>query len=138
MNYYMVFGSTKRPLMQGGSYLDWGQHPIGVYGGDTADDACKAAASDSGVFGTFFAIDGFVWGLEMLSSEATQLGRTASAADRLNRHLDRLAELEVQKAQLEAGRKTKNRPADYDKVTDPAYVKALEDDVLGDDDADTE
>jgi hypothetical protein len=94
MNYYMVFGSTKRPLSFGGSYLDWHDNAIGVYGADNAEDACKAAAADHGTFGTFFAIVGTVWGLEMLESPAKQLGRKGSPTERLNDHLEALSTIE--------------------------------------------
>jgi hypothetical protein len=94
--YYMVFGSTKRPLMGGGSYLDWHDNAIGVYSASEPEEACKAAAQDHGSFGTFFAIEGTVWGLEMLDSTARQLGRKGSPTERLNEHLDALSSVEAE------------------------------------------
>lgn len=108
MAYYLVFGSVKRPLSNGGSYLDWNQPPIGVYEGESADDACKVAASDHGAMGTYFAVSGFPWGLEMMTASASRFGSQGSPVERLERKLaeaeargDRLRQLEEHTRQLE-------------------------------------
>ena len=100
--HYMVFGSIKRPLVGGGSYLDWAlvHNPLGVYQGDTPDDACRAAAADTNNMGTFFAIEGTPWGIEMMAGGSTQFGRKESALERLER---RLAYTDEVIAKLERG-----------------------------------
>lgn len=91
MSFYLVFGSTKRPKgFMGGTYLDWGNPPIGVYEAATPEDACRQAAADSGTFGTYFAIDGFPWGIELMHSGARQLGRREPLEERLHAALDKL------------------------------------------------
>lgn len=91
MKYYLVFGSVKRPRgFMGGTFLDWGQPPIGVYSGETAKEACHAAAKDSGQMATYFAIEGYPWGIDLMDSSATQLGRSETADERMGRILDRM------------------------------------------------
>lgn len=74
----------------GGSFLDWSAPPIGVYAGDTADDACKSAAKDHGEMGTFFAVEGYPWGLELMDAPAKQLGKTGSPVDSMAEVLARM------------------------------------------------
>lgn len=85
--FYIVFGSTKRPLMGGGSYVDWQEKPLGVYGADNPDDACKAAAAETNHMGTFVAVACHVWGVEMMETGATRLGSTPSAIERMEARL---------------------------------------------------
>lgn len=105
MAFYIVFGSQKRPTdFMGGKALDWGQPPIGVYSADSAEKACQAAAKDHGQMATYFAVEGTPWGIDMMEAPATQLGRTDSPMDRMAKHLDRIEELDRQRAQLEAAK----------------------------------
>lgn len=105
MNWYLVFGSTKRPAnFVGGRKLDWGQPPIGVYQAETPEIACQAAAQDHGSVATMFAVEGTPWGLDMMDrAPAAQLGNTGNILDRMKSHLDRIDEIEAQRQQLEAG-----------------------------------
>lgn len=90
VHYYMVFGSRKSPIWPGGSKLVWSE-PLGVYAAHDPTEACKAAAHDSEAMGTFFAIEGFPWGLELMNVNAKQLGQRDSVDDRMHDILDRLA-----------------------------------------------
>lgn len=90
-NFYIVFGSIKRPSdFFGGKALDWSQPPIGVYQADAPEQACQAAARDHGQMATYFAVGGTPWGVDMMEAPAQQLGRTENSQDRLNRILDRM------------------------------------------------
>lgn len=100
MPHYLVFGSTKRPVFGGGSFLDWSNPPIGVYAADDPDEACKAAAQDAGVMGTFIAVPGNVWGVELHEPVARKLGQKATAEERLANLLERQVELREQEAAL--------------------------------------
>lgn len=104
MKHYMVFGSVKRPLGGGGSYLDWTSYnnPIGVYEAENPDEACMAAASDIGGMGTFLAVEGNIWGVELLNTKANRLGSTRSANDRLAEAMENLEKSNRQIAQLRA------------------------------------
>lgn len=102
MDYYLVFGSIRRPLIRGGHFLDCSNPPVGVYQAKDAVAACQAAARDNGSMATYFAIPGVPWGVELLPSGATQLGRGQSAEERLASHLDRMEELNQRQKELEA------------------------------------
>lgn len=103
MAYYIVFGSVKRPAdFVGGKRLDWGQPPVGVYEADSPSDACQAAASDQGMMSTYFAVEGYAWGVDLHTAPARQLGRVANPSERLADQLDRIERLEQQKQELEA------------------------------------
>ena len=81
MPHYMIFNSGRR---QDG--LRWDNTPVGVFQADDAETACKAAAADCGQLGTFFAVEGYPWGVEMLAVEGVhKLGETEleSARNRL-------------------------------------------------------
>lgn len=123
MTFFMVWGSDKRPAgFMGGTFLDWSQPPLGVYAGDTPEDACKAAASDRGSLSTFFAVEGFVWGLALMRADAKQLGKEGSPIETLN---DRLAAAERRDAQIDRL---------LEKASRDQHTSDLEHEVLGDDD----
>lgn len=104
----MVFGSKKRPKgFMGGSYLDW-EGIVGVYVAENPEQACQQAAADSATFGTFFAIEGYAWGLEFVQTPARQLGRREPLEDRLHAALDR-AEKTQQQIESLTGRPQLNR-----------------------------
>lgn len=91
---FMVWGSVKRPTgFQGGYYLDWSGPPLGVFVAADEDGACKAAAKKNQQFGTFFAVEGMPWGLDLLETEALELGEEGSAMDKLNSHLARMEQI---------------------------------------------
>src|SRR5690242_5190079 len=93
MNYYLVFGSIRRPTdFMGGKALDWGQPPIGVYQADSPENACMAAAKDHGQMATYFAVEGIPWGVDMVEAPARQLGKSVSGNDRLAALLERMEE----------------------------------------------
>lgn len=95
MAYYLVFGSVKRPLMGGGKYLDWSSDgPLGVYEAESPDDACKLAAADAANMGTFFAVEGFPWGLELMTPPGSRFGNSDSPMERLTQSLNRLDKID--------------------------------------------
>lgn len=100
--HFLVYGSVRRPVFGGGHYLDWNEKPIGVFTGNQPEDACKAAAASVGTMGTFFAVEGTPWGIELMNTGAGELGRSLSANERISQHLDRMEELERQRQALEA------------------------------------
>lgn len=102
--FYLVFGSTQEINQQGDQYLFWGaNNPVGVFRGDSPDDACKAAAKRTRRMGTYAAIECNVWGLDLLDSGAVELGSEASEREA------KLAEKEAMVDALDA------RLAKYDK-----------------------
>jgi hypothetical protein len=81
--HYMVFAAGRRYLPGHAAQapamppigLVWDSSPIGVFSADSAERACQAAARKHGAAGTFFAIEGYPWGLEMVEVEGvTELG----------------------------------------------------------------
>lgn len=104
LNWYMVFGAARgqQPgtYVQGHDYprvLNWGSGPIGVFHAPDAESACQAAARKSGVVGTFFAVEGFPWGVELTDvSDVTELGEHQMLSEReiRLRELERQAGLE--------------------------------------------
>lgn len=101
MNYYMVFGSEKvQNYINGETKLHWSERPIGVYSGETAEEACKAAARDANGFGTFFAVEGFPWGVELLTQTARRLGSTPSVQELLMERFNRLDATDQKIAEL--------------------------------------
>lgn len=102
--YYMVFGSKRRPVWGGESYLDW-DGIVGVYSAENPEDACKAAARDNESFGTYFAVPGYPWGVEMEKPNATTLGKRVSAAEEANDRILSLLERmeENSRPQLDKG-----------------------------------
>lgn len=81
----MIF-SSHRAL----NHLVWDDTPVGVFPAESPDRACQAAAAASGRMGTFFAVEGRPWGVEMESTLAQPLGSKASAEERLHAILDKL------------------------------------------------
>lgn len=103
MKFYLVFGSKKRPAdLIGGKKLDWGQPPVGIYYADDPDDACLAAAKEVGEMGTYFAVEGSPWGLDMVENPATVLlGHDDGPSARMARVLDRMEETDRKIRELE-------------------------------------
>lgn len=54
--------------------LIWAHGPVGVFRADDAEEACKAASRKIGSMGTFFAVEGFPWGVSMVVADAEELG----------------------------------------------------------------
>lgn len=106
--WYMVWGSQKRPKgFMGATYLDWSQPPLGVYAGDDPDEACKAAMVDHGTLNTFFAVEGFVWGIALMDQDkVNKLGATGTPMDKVALMLERAEErdAEITRLLLEKGR----------------------------------
>lgn len=74
MKFFMVFGSRLEMTAGQVHYgrpedrpraLTWDNGPLGVFQAETAELACQAAAKKNGTAGTYFAIEGYPWGLEM-------------------------------------------------------------------------
>jgi len=88
MNYYLVMGMTKiqhepayigrggdgrtPQFVQAPPALSW--TPIGVFKARKAEDACKAAAKKMQQFGSFLAIEGYPWGIDLMDIEASEFG----------------------------------------------------------------
>jgi hypothetical protein len=106
MNYYLVFGMTKtqdEPTYVGRSGAGGAPHfiqappalvwnPLGVFTAATAEDACKAAAKKAQRFGSFFAVEGYPWGIDLMDTDATEFG--AEPLTNLQRAENRSRELE--------------------------------------------
>ena len=60
MNTYLVFFGRR-----GTRSIVWEAHenPLGVYEGNTPEEAMQAAAAHVGVMGAFFAVSGAFWGV---------------------------------------------------------------------------
>lgn len=108
MNYYLVMAMTKTAPASGvivgysntGSPVYGPGQPqiswqvVGVFEAATAEAACKAAAKKRQVFGSFFAVEGFPWGIDLIEIEATEFGRDQE-------ELTRLRQLEVRSREME-------------------------------------
>jgi hypothetical protein len=106
MPYYMVWGAQKRPQgFMGGKFLDWSKPPVGIFEAENADKACLAAAHAADDMGTFFAVEGNVWGMALVTPEATELGRTNSdvGSASINNRLSRIEQLSERLAKLQLG-----------------------------------
>ena len=101
MSYYIVFGAEHqlqpgRPILTNTGYADgpgptmlvWYNAAIGLFKADNAEDACKAAAKKVGKVGTFFACEGYPWGVELMDIEGvSELGGPPSAEDARDRKI---------------------------------------------------
>lgn len=85
--YFLVFGqevSEGARVFPGAPYPGGGTqitpdelvvHPVGIFRADRAEDACQAAAKRSRRMGTFFAVEGTPWGVDLIEVEnVEQLG----------------------------------------------------------------
>lgn len=82
--WFMVFSAGRRqqpgtayagPSHMAPVTLVWDSAPLGVFRAPSADLACQAAARKGGHAGTFFALEGLPWGLEMTPVDGvTELG----------------------------------------------------------------
>lgn len=98
MKYYIVFGARKWENVLGKKGVTWEGEAVGVFTADNPDDACLAAAKKTGQLGTFIAIEGHPWGLDMVQDpEVSELGKepdTMSRLEAMGRRLEnRLAEV---------------------------------------------
>jgi hypothetical protein len=86
--HYMVFVGRR-----GVSQIVWRaeENPLGIYEGNTPEEACQAASAHSGVMGAFYAIEGTFWGV-MPGREPQPFGTAVSAADRQANQIERLIE----------------------------------------------
>lgn len=71
--------------------------PVGVFEADKAEHACQAAAKKVGWMGSYFAIDGYPWGVELFEAQATEFG-----ADTELSKMDKLA-IRTRELEREAG-----------------------------------
>lgn len=65
---------------------------VGIFRADHAEDACKAGARKLGSVGTYFAVEGTPWGVDMIEVEGvTELGEpeTGDEQERRLRALER-------------------------------------------------
>jgi hypothetical protein len=107
--YYLVMAMTKTPPPQSGVLAGYDQqgNPIysqaqpqvswevaGVFEAETAEQACKAAAKKSQRFGSFFAVEGFPWGIDLIETDATEFGVE-------QQEISRLRQLEVRSREME-------------------------------------
>lgn len=90
--YYMIFNAIRQ-----GNRLSW-PNIVGVFKATTPEFACRAAAKRQGTVGTYFAVEGFPWGIEMEEVEGTEeLGSERSLTDVMRERQE--LELELLKRQ---------------------------------------
>lgn len=103
MNYYLVFGGEKVPetayTPQTGQYLPTGKTlirwvAIGVFKADTAESACQTAAKKKGQMGSYFAVEGYPWGLDLMDGGGSEFGVEEEPLSRLEQMEQRSRELE--------------------------------------------
>lgn len=104
MPFYIVFAAGRRPIpgavVMGNAAvptgLVWDNQPVGVFRADDAELACRAAARKQGTVGTFFAVDGFAWGVELTDVEgAEELGINTPVDPLANRIRDLERQLDI-------------------------------------------
>lgn len=62
--------------------------PISIFRADRAEDACQAAAKKVGSMGTYFAIEGTPWGVDLIDTEGTtELGAEPPEDDEKERRI---------------------------------------------------
>lgn len=91
LKYYIVFPARhwRNPLGQEG--ISW-DDAVGVFRASNPADACLAAAKKAGQMSTMFAIEGFPYGLDMESTDVTELGGAVDPISRLERMGNSIAE----------------------------------------------
>jgi hypothetical protein len=84
MPHYMIWGAEKRPHgFMGGSFLDWTKPPLGVWEGETAEEACRHCMVENGMMTTFFAVEGLAWGIALMDQDVPKaLGRQGTPMER--------------------------------------------------------
>ena len=83
----MIFNRGKRE-----DGLRWDNTPVGVFKAPDPESACKKAAHKAGSLGTYFAVEGYPWGVQMLEvDDVEELG-----GSELEQAKARLRELERQ------------------------------------------
>jgi hypothetical protein len=75
--HYMVFSGYRQNEDDG---ITWSAAPVGVFRAGDPEAACKAAARKHGRMGSYFALEGFAWGVDMLEVEdVEELGQSPRA-----------------------------------------------------------
>lgn len=73
-------------------HLDW--RIVGVFEAVSAEAACQAAAKKGGQVGSFFAVEGFPWGVELMDADAIEFGTGEQPLSRLKQLENRSREME--------------------------------------------
>jgi hypothetical protein len=93
MFHYIVFAGQKSTGFNR-TYMNWQEKPVGVFRAESAESACRLAAKKNGRMGTYFAVEGFPWGVEMFDADdASELG--------VENPLSKLEQLENRSRELE-------------------------------------
>lgn len=83
MSWYIVFPARKWESPFGKQGMTW-ENPIGVFQADSIEEAFLAAAKKANGLGTFFAVEGTPWGLDMEPDpNVKELGKPLDPMDRL-------------------------------------------------------
>jgi len=92
--FFMVFAGTKQSSSSDDSdkYIAW-SGPIAVFEADSAEEACQSCAKKVGWMGSYFAIEGFPWGVELFEAPAREFGADTK--------LTRREEMELRTRELE-------------------------------------
>lgn len=108
MKYYAVWSGVKDEDPRGRERISWGL--AGIFKAENAESACQAAARKSQRMGTFFAIEGYPWGIDLMEQTASEFGieDRVSEAERQGRELEqkiaqlsRLQQLEIRSREME-------------------------------------
>lgn len=84
MSMYLVFFGRR-----GVRSIVWeaSENPLGVFTGDTPEEAMHKAAAVAGVMGAFFAVEGTFWGVTP-DSTPTAFGTAETTDQRINRLIE--------------------------------------------------
>lgn len=100
--YWLVFNRQSRPQAEQVSRDIYGREtgrtqigpdyvqivPVAIFRCDTAEQACQAAAKKSAMMGTYFAIEGTPWGVDMIEVEGVEeLGVAPPGEDEKDRRI---------------------------------------------------
>lgn len=77
-----------------GTAYDINWQVAGVFAADKAEDACKAAAKKGQRFGSFLAVEGFPWGIDLFEVDAEEFGVDSEPMTRLKQLENRSREME--------------------------------------------
>lgn len=89
MGRYMVFFGRR-----GANEIVWETHenPVGVYEGNSPEEAMQKAAAHKGVMGAFFAVEGTFWGFTP-GNTPTSFGTKERTEDKIGRLVDQISTL---------------------------------------------
>lgn len=112
--YWLVFNKQTTPAAMAGGPNFGGMHAVApeftevkivpaIFRAACAEDACRAAAKKMGAVGTYFAVEGTPWGVEMLDVEGVEeLGAEPSETDEKERRIRALERTVLDREDLPA------------------------------------